>query len=124
MARATIAAILAAGFSVTVNNGEEDDEISSSRDAESIYRAMFSTDEDYLHVVRHKPGAGANVMESGWIRFIYGNEGPDVINDYTTNLESILEPIVGIHDSSLSSRLERGEFTIVVNESPAVPAKA
>lgn len=29
----------------------------------------------------------------GWVRFVYGNDGHDVISDYTTNLESVLEPI-------------------------------
>jgi hypothetical protein len=26
----------------------------------------------------------------GWVRFIYGNDGWDVINDYTTNLEPVI----------------------------------
>ena len=45
--------------------------------------AMFSTDEDYLYVHKGKEKAG-------WVRFIYGESGWDVICDYTTNLESLM----------------------------------
>jgi hypothetical protein len=28
-----------------------------------------------------------------WVRFVYGNDGWDVINDYSMALETIIEPI-------------------------------
>ena len=111
IASATIAAILAAGpdHCIDVNDGEEI-VLSESRDPSAILAAMFSTDEDYL-VVR----SGKNASRDGWIRFIYGNSGFDVINDYTTNLESILDPVTGIRPDSVSSRLETGDFRIVLD---------
>lgn len=68
-------------LTITVNDGE-DDVLKKSRDKKLILKAMFSTDEDIFFI-----GGGM----TGWIKFIYGNDGPDVIHDYTTNLEPYLE---------------------------------
>lgn len=76
-----IADLLEADYEITVNDGEED-VLKRSTDPSKIASAMMSTDEDWLHV--SKEGS------RGWVRFIYGNDGPDVINDYTVNLESAL----------------------------------
>jgi hypothetical protein len=76
--------LLKAGFAITVNDGE-DDVVEDSLDHNEVLDAMFSTDEDYL-IVRKSPYVGSY----GWVRFIYGNDGPDVINDYTTKLEEVL----------------------------------
>ena len=80
-----IADLLEAGFEVTVYDGEEETVVRST-DAGEIAAAMMTTDEDYLYV--HSPGDGA--QHRGWVRFVYGNDGPDVINDYTVNLEAVL----------------------------------
>jgi hypothetical protein len=108
----TVRALIAAKFAVTVNDGEED-VLKASRDESAILAAMFSTDEDLLFVRR--PIGQGKTVSAGWIRFIYGNDGFDVINDYTTSLESVLAPIVGIEDSSIASRLESGKFRIVLD---------
>ncbi len=76
-----IADLLEADFLITVNDGEED-VLLSSDDPEAIAAAMMSTDEDYLMVDGPK--------FNGWVRFIYGNDGPDVISDYTVNLEQVI----------------------------------
>lgn len=34
------------------------------------------------------------VGDNGWVLFVYGNDGWDVISDYTTNLEDIIGPIL------------------------------
>lgn len=77
----------AAGYELRVMDGEE---IVTPRtaDKETLMKAMFSTDEDYLFF--YKPGVKERC---GWVRFIYGNDGYDVINDYTTNLEEVLAPV-------------------------------
>jgi len=79
---AVIAALLKAGYAITVYNGE-DEEIKKSTDQISILAAMFTTDED--HLIVYKQG-----KRSGFVTFIYGNDGYDVIHDYTTNLESVI----------------------------------
>lgn len=83
IAAAAIKGLLDAGHRVTVYNGEED-VLTDSRDSAAILSAMFTTDEDWLQVDVEggRPG--------GWVRFIYGNDGWDVINDYSTNLEAEL----------------------------------
>ena len=92
IATETIKALLKHGYRITVFNGE-DDEITMSSDPDVILAAMMTTDEDYLIV--HAP---ADEERMGWVRFIYGSEGWDVINDYTTNLETALTPVNALAD--------------------------
>jgi hypothetical protein len=87
VARRAIAALLAAGHEVSVHDGEEF-ALRRSRDPKAILGAMFSTDEDEL--ISH----GAKGVGPGWVKFVYGNDGWDVISDYTTNLEKVLEPVM------------------------------
>jgi hypothetical protein len=84
VARACITDLLRAGFEISVFDGEEIT-VARSRRARKVLAAMATTDEDYLFVFR--PGEAAR---SGWVRFIYGNGPGEVINDYTTNLETII----------------------------------
>jgi hypothetical protein len=49
---------------------------------------LMSTDEDYLMV--YEPGKKERL---GWIHLVYGNDGYDVVSDYTTNLEALVDPI-------------------------------
>lgn len=69
--------LLAAGYQVGVNDGEEK-VLEPCSDAVRIYAVMSTTDEDYL--LTKKAGE-----KNGWIRLIYGNHC-DVISDYTTNI--------------------------------------
>lgn len=90
IARATIKGLLAAGFLITVFDGEEET-VQRSRSPKVILGAMMTTDEDYLIVFNPGPSwRGDDGRRAGWVRFVYGNSGWDVINDYTTNLESAL----------------------------------
>lgn len=91
IARLTAEALVDAGFTVTVNDGEED-VVKDSTDVSAILDAMFSTGEDYLIVTF--PYTGKLPGLRGWVRFIYGNDGYDVINDYTTSLEDVLAPLL------------------------------
>jgi hypothetical protein len=84
IAREVIKGLLSAGFTVSVNDGEETT-VKQSTDADTIFTAMMTTDEDYL--LAHRPG---ETKKSAWVRFIYGNSGWDVINDYSTSLETVL----------------------------------
>lgn len=54
---------------------------------------LFNLDEERVYVVNPpaeiKPGEGAG----SWVYFVFGNDGYDVISDYTVNLEHVIEPI-------------------------------
>lgn len=86
IAAAAVDALLAAGFSIRINDGE-DDVLLPSRDRREILAAMFSTGEDWLHA------GDAHEGLTGWVKLIYGNGsliysngGWDVMSDYTANL--------------------------------------
>ncbi|EKS4072474.1 hypothetical protein QB142_004517 [Salmonella enterica] len=84
IAREAIKGLLADDFKISVFDGEQTT-LADSIDAAAIEAAMFTTDEDQLHVT-HK-----HVNEKGWVLFIYGNDGHDVIADHTTNMEQSLK---------------------------------
>jgi hypothetical protein len=86
---------LAAGYTLEVNDGEEN--TYKGTDADAILAAMFTTDEDYLFL--YLPAlANRSGKADGWVRFIYGNDGWDVICDYTTNLEHLMNNVNAISD--------------------------
>lgn len=78
---------LQAGYQLSVDDGEEIT-VRRSVDRGTILAAMFTTDEDRLifHKTDTKPFHGSD----GWVFFVYGNDGYDVVNDYTTNLEEVM----------------------------------
>jgi len=78
MCRAMVNAALAGGNTVSVCDGEEW-VVVNSRDRAAIYAALFSTDEDRI-VVRDKAG-----QRLGWFHLVYGNDGFDVVSDYSDN---------------------------------------
>lgn len=79
-------ALLDAGFKVSVDDGEEV-VVTRSSSIDEILEAMFSTDEDYLYAI------DAQGKRVGKVYFVYGNDGPDVINDYSTTLEIVMAPV-------------------------------
>lgn len=81
--------LLAAGFKFSLNNGGDELEFKDSTDKALIFSNMMETDEDKLHVKKD----GLDFRVYGWIQFIYGNDGYDVISDYATILEQWLKPI-------------------------------
>ena len=81
---------LKAGYSVSVNNGGDENEISKSTDAKKILAATHQTDEE--HILLHKN------KKTSWVFLVYGNDGYDVINDYTVDLEEPLAPVFKLAD--------------------------
>lgn len=73
---------LAAGYLLSVYDGK-DYVLVRSKNKVAVLTA-FSTDEDQLVVYR--PGQ----RRAGWVRFVYGNSGWDVVCGYTCNLEHIM----------------------------------
>jgi hypothetical protein len=80
IATAVVETLLAAGFYIEVDNGEDMNK--PSRTAAVILRQMFLTDDEGLLVSK-----GAESKAFGWVYFVYGNDGWDVVSDYTVNLE-------------------------------------
>lgn len=91
--KATIAALLADGYMLAVDDGGEI-ALQKTQDPDAILAAMRTTDEDYLIVYRQGYGS----RREGWVRFIYGNGETDVINDYTVNLEPVMVKIMELID--------------------------
>ena len=89
IARRFIVEALGAGYLITVNDGEEN-VLTRSDDHHAVLAAMFTTDDNWLFVTRG--------TECGWVRFIYGNHGYDVIHDYTTNLEPLMPRVTAAAD--------------------------
>lgn len=71
---------LAAGWKV---REAEDGKFSDSR--EETLKILFNLDD--AHLIANKDREVA-----GWVRFVFGNDGFDVICDYSVNLEEILHP--------------------------------
>ncbi len=85
--QATISALLKEGYALSVNDGEETT-VDRSRNLDLIFSAMKTTDEDYLLAYDDD-----GTLKSGYVRFIYGNDGADVVNDYTINLDPVMDEI-------------------------------
>lgn len=79
IARRVIRDAVAGGYTLDVFDGEETVLRNSTKERE-ILKAMFSVDEERL--IFRKDGARV-----GWVFFVYGNSGWDVICDYTDKPE-------------------------------------
>jgi len=85
VARKTVDALLDAGFTIGVNDGEET-VLKHSTSVNAIMGALFSTDSDY--VIAYNATTQKRV---GAVHLVYGNEGHDLISDYSTSLEAALK---------------------------------
>ena len=93
IAKRVIADLLAEGHTLSVFDGRDEHEpvLATSRDADAILAAMFSTGDDLLTVDAELTGQRRG-HSAGWVWFVHGN-GDCVVSDYTTNLESVMGPI-------------------------------
>lgn len=92
--RQVIKDALAAGYELRVFDGEA--ESKPSRNPKYLCSYLHETDDDFLNF--SLPG---NDLIIGWVHFVYGNDGWDVISDHTMNLENVLRGA-----SELAERLE------------------
>lgn len=90
IAARVVRTFLRAGHMISVCDGEEYP-IKRATDEAAILAAMFSTDVDRLLV--RKVGAERGAPPLGWVLFVYGNDGVDVISDYTESLEPLMRGI-------------------------------
>jgi hypothetical protein len=75
-------ALAVPGNTVSVYDGEVWC-LTKSSDYAAIMAALNSTDDDQL-MIRDKDG-----NKLGWVRLIYGNDGYDVISDYSISLDEL-----------------------------------
>lgn len=84
---------LAAGYALDVDDGGDEPAVKGATTLKAAMDALMNTDDDRL-ILRRGKGRG-------WVRFVYGNGGWDVISDYTTNLDDLLA-----RANALAERLE------------------
>jgi hypothetical protein len=106
--RRAITDVLAAGYLVRVHDGE-DWACEPTLDLGVLMAAIMATDEEKLVVYRHD-SKGAKWVPHGWIFLVHGNDGWDVINDYTTNLEDVLKGATELGDA-----IAEADFLAVVS---------
>lgn len=101
MARALVNTILERGYLISINDGE-DWVVRRSADKAAIMLALFSTDEDEIHL------RGQAGDKAGWFKLIYGNSGWDVVSDYSDNevcnriWDGVVEPLATRIEGELS----------------------
>lgn len=105
IAKKLVADLLAAGFVLSVSIeainsiDPEDHEIWRSKDEAAIVQAMFAGDEDWIKVYYADNNPEDEDLPMGWVRLVYGNDGWDVISDYTTNLEKYMQGASALADA-------------------------
>ncbi|HXA24406.1 MAG TPA: hypothetical protein VNW90_19135 [Acetobacteraceae bacterium] len=80
---------LKAGYTLSVDDGGDEYAVTRSTSRKAVLDALINTDEDVLHLERRIVGLE---REHGWVRLVYGNDGWDVINDYSgaEHIEAVL----------------------------------
>ncbi len=90
--RATIKALLDDGYHLSVWDGEEY-AIERSQDADKVFAELQATDMETLEAYENGEYIAGSVL------FVYGNDGWDVICDYSTSLETVLAPVMTLGDT-------------------------
>ncbi len=87
---AVVTDALAAGYGLSLQADGEEFE-APTFDGKAIMSTLMDVDDAYL-ILHQKPlpTTTLGTDSEGWVRFVFGNSGYDVISDYTTNLETLL----------------------------------
>lgn len=95
--KAAVKGLLAAGFRLAVDNGGDELEVNPTFNQKDILAGLFHCDEERILVF---PEGGIHQANEymGWVWLVYGNDGYDVICDYSTNLEGYLTEAAAIAD--------------------------
>lgn len=78
--RMLVKTALAAGYMISIDNGGDEDEITDSTDLKAINAAMRQTDEERIYF-------RCKGKKTEWVYMVYGNDGYDVVCDYTCGTE-------------------------------------
>ena len=87
--RKTIEVMVDAGYWLRVHDGE-DWANDPTQNVDTTFAAMFACDEEKLYVLKDFEGERKPI---GWVFFVYGNSGYDVVCDNTTNLEELMTKV-------------------------------
>jgi hypothetical protein len=88
-------------LSVSLERGYDLDEmLIASTDHDKIMEEAFAGDECHIFVHNNEDPTveDGRLIADGWVYCVYGNDGWDVISDYTTNLEHLLQEAHKISD--------------------------
>ena len=106
---------LAAGYrlSVSLERGYDTDEmLLGSTDEAEILEAMFAGDDCHVFIQAAEGPLliDNNIADLGWVYFVMGNNGTDVICNSLSNVltESLLSGA-----EALANKIDEGEFTII-----------
>lgn len=92
--------LIAAGYAVTVDYGMDEPGIAESTNIKAIMAEVMACDEEWL--VAMKADESGQMKRAGMVFLVYGNDGWDVINDYSVSLEPALQAA-----NALADQLER-----------------
>lgn len=84
IARVVVEACIEKGYFLEI---ESDPDLRYSQDVNKLMESLFACDDDHLVIFEKVDNRGYRQL--GWVRFVYGNSGYDVISDYTTNLDAL-----------------------------------
>jgi len=87
--RSLVTELIGHGFALSVHN-EEATEIEDSTDIEAVIAELWQCDMEEL---TSKKGD-----LTGWFSLVYGNDGYDVISDYTVNMEPFIADTMTLVD--------------------------
>lgn len=101
--RAVVRECFQNGYALNVDNGGDEFELKEpTTKLGDFLGACMAADEDRVYVYRRRRPTDAPVVtragetdqwyQIGWVLFVYGNSGWDVVSDYTTNLEHVMGP--------------------------------
>lgn len=83
--RRAVTDILAAGYSISIDYGEDELGCNKAQSLGTVMAAIGASDMESLYVYR----ASGSIM--GCIMLVYGNNGWDVMADYSLTLEGVLQ---------------------------------
>lgn len=102
IAEKAVKALFVAGYRLSINNGDDEQQPIISYDphvgfqgcTDAVLAIMFQTDDEWLLAFKvERALTEDDKRPDAWVRFVYGNDGYDVISDYTTNLEATLKGV-------------------------------
>lgn len=91
-----------AGYILAIDNGCDYGEEVIVKASDGISKAMTEvmlSDEDRVYLIKPENFKSQKTWKhSGWVYFVYGNDGWDVISDYTINLEDLLKASIRLSE--------------------------
>lgn len=99
--RRIVTDVLTAGHLIGIDNGGNDEEYCGA-DKAKILDTLFDTDEERLYLYDRTTDTQSSTNRPfGFVYLVYGNDGPDVICDYTASpkVEALLKGAVDLADT-------------------------